>query len=287
MIRVTTVWATALLIAAGTAKADYSVYDLQSNNDEIKDYFEFEETKIPATPNHFSTPDQFLNIELQNARIAVTEKAFNLLSWKYIPSEFTKPSEHYNRLKHFGGWASEPNDHSCFNTRAKVLERDSLTPVQTSPNNHCVVVSGTWKDPYTGTTLTTARDVQIDHVVPLKQAYLSGAFSWNKQKRCLYGNFMKSAYHLLSVKGFENMRKGDKTPAQYLPPNRAFVCDYIRNWLKIKLAWKLVLSSEEGYAINQILKNHSCNTQSLQISEEELTSIREQEDSAILCGNDD
>jgi hypothetical protein len=283
MIRVTAAWAAiSFSLVVSSPVSSQAVLDLQTGNDEIKDYFEFEETKVPTPPDNFLQPDELVSMTLQT----VAEQ-FTLLSWKYIPSEFTKPFEHYNRLKHFGGWVSEPNDNSCFNTRAKVLERDSLTPVQTSPSNRCVISSGTWRDPYTGATITSARDVQIDHVVPLKQAYLSGAFAWSKQKRCLYGNFMKSTYHLLSVKGFENMRKGDKTPAHYLPPDRSYVCEYIRNWLKIKLAWKLVLSSEEGYAINQILKSQSCDSRTLRISEQELTSIRDEEDSILQCSNDD
>jgi hypothetical protein len=275
-----------VIMVSNVSYAYYSPLDsiTDTASDQINDYYVIEESKLVSEDPEPLFADPYSMLTLQEQQVA---EAVNLLNWKYISKTFTQPDERYNRKKHFGGWVKDPNDGSCFNTRAQVLERDSLTPVQTSPTNKCLVASGTWKDPYTGEVITDAKDIQIDHVVPLKQAYITGAFSWDKRKRCLYGNFTKTNYHLMSVKGHENMKKSDKTPAEYLPPNASYVCEYIHIWLKIKLAWNLVLAADEGQAINKILKDYDCNPNQIKISERELAAVRAAEESTGLCGDGD
>jgi hypothetical protein len=276
-----------LIMVSNVSSAYFSPLDdiRDSVSDQIKDYYVIEESKIISDESNGQFQDPYSMLTLQDQQPAAS--AVDLLNWKYVSRSFSQPEEHYNRKKHFGGWVSDPNDNSCFNTRAQILERDSQTPVQTSLTNRCLVAKGTWEDPYTGEIITEASDIQIDHVVPLKQAYITGGFGWNKQKRCLYGNFTKTKYHLLSVKGHENMKKSDKTPAEYLPPNATYVCEYIHNWLKIKLAWRLVLGSEEGQAINKILKEYDCNPRQIKISERELATVRAAEESSGICGDSD
>ena len=57
---------------------------------------------------------------------------------------------------------------SC-NTREVVLARDGTNVVQDSSS--CAATSGTWKSPYDGATWTAASDVDIDHMVPLSNAW--------------------------------------------------------------------------------------------------------------------
>lgn len=50
-----------------------------------------------------------------------------------------------------------------------VIKRDG-TDVKT--NSACVAESGNWVSPYDGVKFTAARDLDIDHMVPLKNAWI-------------------------------------------------------------------------------------------------------------------
>lgn len=185
------------------------------------------------------------------------------------------PTEAYNRKKHFGTWIVDSSLGGCYNTRARVLMRDSQTQVTYSSSNKCVVESGRWLDPYTGNTFTSTDDLQIDHVVPLKHAYLSGAWKWQKNKRCLYANFLADDFHLRSVSGHENMKKGDMSPSGYLPPDSRDVCGYVTDWLKIKMIWNLILVPTEIAGIQKAIQDNHCDTSELKITGADLRLIRE------------
>ena len=91
----------------------------------------------------------------------------------------------YDRVELYGGWINEDGPSNCYNTRAEVLLRDSEPneKVHFAPGNKCMVAKAKWKDPYSGTQFKLANAVQVDHLVPLKAAYLSGAHAWNKNRR--------------------------------------------------------------------------------------------------------
>jgi hypothetical protein len=204
----------------------------------------------------FSSPEEIVRDGIQTLMPA--GGTLNLLKWVRHNGSPQTPSEPYNRVKHFGPWINDPTDTTCYNTRAKVLIRDSDQPVTFKPTNHCVVEDGHWEDPYTATLKTTVKEVQIDHVVPLKNAYQSGAWSWPSLKRCLYANYMGNNYHLLSVDGHENMGKGDNGPDKYLPPNSRFVCQYLQDWLRIKTIWQMSLTASEALGVRGALQQYHC-----------------------------
>ena len=81
----------------------------------------------------------------------------------------------------FGGWIDVDND--CQNTRAEILIDNSKEEVFFRSFNNCVVDSGYWYDPYTDRHYSLAEDVQIDHFVPLKNAYISGAHEWSEDRK--------------------------------------------------------------------------------------------------------
>jgi hypothetical protein len=198
----------------------------------------------------------------------------SLMKWRRFEEALPEPSEAYNRRYHFGSWVNDPFDQTCYNTRAKILMKTSEVPVTFKEHNRCMVDKGRWQDPYTGLVRHEARDIQIDHVVPLKNAFDSGAWTWNAEQRCLFANFMANDYHLMPVDGYENMSKGDSAPDQYLPPQRRYVCDYLRSWLKIKLIWKLEMTAPEAQSIRQAVKDYGCASDSLIMSETELAKQR-------------
>jgi 5-methylcytosine-specific restriction endonuclease McrA len=163
----------------------------------------------------------------------------------------------YNRLQHFGSWISGQDASApCRNTRALVLIRDSAKQdLEFKDARECAVAKGTWHDPYTGSDRSESTDVQIDHVVPLKNAYLLGAHRWKGPRRCHYANYLGNVYHLLAVDSSENMSKGDRSPDRYLPPNTAYHCAYASIWMRIKKVWGLRVTADEWSALDQILRD--------------------------------
>lgn len=145
----------------------------------------------------------------------------------------------YNR-DDWGDWADEDND--GLNTRHEVLARESLVKPVISNNR---VISGKWYDKFTGKYFTNAKDLDIDHLVPLKNAHISGASNWSKEKKNEYYNYMKNENHLVAVSKGANRSKGDKSPVEWLPPNEEYQCEYVREWYKIKTDWGLTI--EEGF----------------------------------------
>ena len=145
----------------------------------------------------------------------------------------------YNR-EDWGNWIDEDGD--GLNTRHEVLAEESLIKPVISNNK---VVSGKWFDKYTGKYFTNPSDLDIDHLVPLKNAYISGASNWSKKKKNRYYNYLKYDNHLIAVSKSANRNKSDKSPVDWLPPNEEYQCEYVREWFKIKTAWGLTI--EEGF----------------------------------------
>jgi hypothetical protein len=144
------------------------------------------------------------------------------------------------------GWA-EP-DGSC-DVRDAALIRDGES---VEIDDDCSITAGTWLDPYTGQTLTDASEVDIDHVVPLANAWRSGASSagWSTVDREAYANDPKV---LLSADDAANQTKGDKGPEAWKPPNRDYWCEYSRRWIWIKSDWHLTINPAEKTALNKML----------------------------------
>lgn len=195
----------------------------------------------------------------------------NLLRWTRHEEAWPHPAEAYNRTRHFGSWIT---DEDCFDTRAIVLERDSSTAVKYSTTNPCKVSQGTWLDPYSNKVFKKASEVQVDHLVALQNAYISGGSEWEPKVRCLYANVTFNSFHLKTVSSAENQRKSNRTPADYMPSDEAYACTYLRNWLEVKLIWQMVLSPREAKAIELLAQEHSCTKRQLQISKKKVQDQR-------------
>ena len=66
------------------------------------------------------------------------------------------------------------------------------------------------------------------------------------------------------------MKKGDRAPDKYIPPNPEYTCTYIKNWLSIKFLWGLKMSRTEADAIATSIKENNCDASSLYISDHEI-----------------
>lgn len=188
----------------------------------------------------------------------------------------------YNRLKQFGGWVHQDASNNCYDTRENVLARDEdmSVPLKYSKTG-CTIRSGLWHDPYTGTDFTEAAQLQIDHVVPLKAAYYSGAYKWAPALRCSFANYLGNDFHLASVSGHENMSKGDRGPDGYLPPNHNNRCTYISHWMKIKTIWQLTTTIAEVNAIKDVIAQEHCDASLLNMERSELSNQRAKAETPI------
>lgn len=241
-----------------------------------------EQTQEPSESqlqsNEFNA-DHYFVFELKS------NKPVNLLNLKKIDETFPLPKVAYNRKKHFTGWLNDYRDESCLNIRGLVLESQSLDEVEYGGARGCTVVSGKWYDPYTDSYFKDpVKDLQIDHMVPLKHAYQSGAYEWSKEKRCLYSNFRWSDYHLIPTYGKENSKKSDRSPVGYLPSHKGYVCEYLKNWLKVKAIWNLRVNPSEKKVIATEVEDNECDKSSFRLSAEELNQeLSDIEDNIEIC----
>ena len=143
------------------------------------------------------------------------------------------------------GW-DEP-DGSC-DVRDDALIRDGLG---IEVDEECSITAGKWLDPYTSTTLKDSEDVDIDHIVPLANAWRSGADDWNESERETYAN---DPGVLLSVDDGANQAKGDKGPEAWRPPNADFRCEYARRWISVKHEWDLTVNTQEKATLEEMLQ---------------------------------
>lgn len=199
-----------------------------------------------------------------------------LLKWASHHTSLPTPSEKYSRRAQYGSWVRGYRDGQCYNTRARVLIRDSDQPVEFRQNNPCIVDSGSWFDEFSGQWVFRASDLQIDHVVPVKVSYDLGGFKWSKQKRCMFFNYLEDPDHLVPIGISENAKKGARPPHQYMPMNKPFWCSYLRKWLRVKMVWDLPILPEEASTIREAIREGQCNLADFQISYRELDELRSQ-----------
>lgn len=138
-------------------------------------------------------------------------------------------------------------------TRETVLAKQG-TNVQSDPKT-CKVLSGTWKDPYTGKNFTDPKKLDIDHVIPLGYVASHGGQSWDKEKKKAYANDIDTV--LLAVSASENRSKSDKGPEDYMPPDESFSCEYGKKWVDIASKYGISITSGDKKALTSALQSCS------------------------------
>lgn len=147
----------------------------------------------------------------------------------------------------FPHWSSQGN--SC-DTREIVLQRQG-SDVKTDKD--CKATSGTWTSPYDNVVIKDAGEADIDHMVPLAEAWRSGADKWTDEERKAFANDL-GGIQLLAVTAKTNRGKGDQDPAKWKPPAEEYWCTYARQWISVKVAYKLTADQAEHDALAAMLQ---------------------------------
>ncbi len=151
----------------------------------------------------------------------------------------------------FEHWTDEDLD-GC-DTRQEVLIAESLTPVLIGDG--CSVEEGTWFSAAAGATLPHPASMDINHTVPLKEAWASGAHIWSPERRKAFANDLQDERTLQAVSSGVNRQQGARDPATWLPIDQDVACRFVIDWVAIKAAWGLSLDELERDAIELTLQS--------------------------------
>lgn len=172
-----------------------------------------------------------------------------------VPTAF---ASEYDRGEWFTGWRDP--DRNCLNTREEVLifwsdPNELVLGVDKRGRPNCTVEAGLWIDPFSNMKYTDPKELDIDHIVALKEANRSLTKEWTVEQKRAFG---QNQMNLIPVHKSLNRQKQDKDPTQWMPP--ANQCDYLRRWIFVKFIYKLKMDDKEQNAI-QILSHKHCPNQ--------------------------
>lgn len=148
----------------------------------------------------------------------------------------------------FQHWIDADSD-GC-NTRREVLIIESV--IEPGIGDRCAVF-GRWFSAYDGRSISDASQIDIDHFVPLAEAWRSGANQWSSSTRKRFANDLGFSGSLIAVSASSNRSKSDQDPASWLPGNSEFLCSYTYNWLAVKYRWSLSIDSQEALALADLV----------------------------------
>lgn len=180
--------------------------------------------------------------ERAGSRAIRAEKYEKMLSALPVLSE---RREGYDRDA-FVHW--EDLDGNGCDAREDVLRRENLRP----RGERCWDDRGLWRSAYDGIRTRNSSLFDVDHVVPLAEAWDSGAHRWPGEKREAFANDLPS---LRAVSAQSNREKSDRDPAEWLPPKRSFWCVYIGDWIEIKYRWRLSIDPREKRTLRLLLRS--------------------------------
>lgn len=156
----------------------------------------------------------------------------------------------------FRHWTDANSD--CQNTRAEVLISEADTAVTFTSSRRCTVATGRWFSYYDRVSWTQASDIDIDHMVPLAEAWGSGASGWTSSRREAFANDLGDYRTLVGVTDNVNQSKSDQDPAEWLPTYDR--CRYVAEWVAVKIRWSLTADSAERSVLTAYASSCSART---------------------------
>jgi hypothetical protein len=143
------------------------------------------------------------------------------------------------------------DDKDCQNTRHEILIQTSTKPVEFKTENDCNVLAGEWYDPYSDETFTISKDLDLDHIVPLKFAHGHGADNWSRERKAMFANDLDN---LMLAKASLNRQKGAKGLTEWLPPNFPYRCEYIARFNAVMAKYELSYILREQRIVNRMVR---------------------------------
>ena len=202
----------------------------------------------PTTTSSVALTTSSINATTTTGKPTIVGSALALLQTIRVENEYQVG---YDRAL-FDHWRDIDGD-GC-DSRDQVLKRDSISLPQVDPVN-CNVIAGDWVSPYDGGRWSNPSDIDIDHVVALKEAWDSGAWAWSAAQRKAFANDTSDSRTLLAVTDSVNQSKSDKDPSNWLPPLQSYTCTYLGNWIAVKVRWSLSMDSSEYGRIKNLLQS--------------------------------
>ena len=142
-------------------------------------------------------------------------------------------------------------DGDCQDARQEALIAASEVAVTFKDDRKCKVEMGLWTDPYTGAVFTDPRNLDVDHIVALKDAFESGGFMWSTERKMEFAN---DPANLKPVSASANRSKGSRGPDEWLPPNPDHRCLYIEQWMGVKATYDLSMTSCERSMLEYMMR---------------------------------
>ena len=209
------------------------------------------------TPNPIATATQdFASTPLPSASFT-NEAQENqvLVQLAQLTIKGRAPKTGYDRDLFGSAWADV--DRNGCDTRNDILQRDLTNITYRSGTGNCVVDSGDFYDPYTGTEFyfvksTSGSSIEIDHIVSLSDAWQKGAQQWNSQTRKEFAN---DPLNLVATSQSANRAKSDSDAATWLPPNKGIRCSFVARQIAVKSAYQLWVTQAEYDAMLRILES--------------------------------
>ena len=167
-----------------------------------------------------------------------------------IPVELEDRSGGYHRDL-FAVWMDADND-GC-DTRAEVLLSESLLE-QSSQTSGCIPNPGLWFSDYDNEQIEDVSQLDVDHLVSLKEAWDSGAWAWTPERRIAYANDLTDQRTLIAVSSTSNRSKGDRDPSNWLPDEDS-MCHYVADWIAVKARWSLSMDQSEHGRLRNVLQD--------------------------------
>ena len=184
-------------------------------------------TRTPPTP--VATPPNTLVITVADIPQRIPE--YDRSDWKH--------------------WTDEDGD--CQDARQEVLIAESLEPVEYEDDSQCRVAWGRWWAPYLAHHLGNPSHIDVDHMVPLRNAHLSRGWAWDAERKEAYANYLGDDAHLVAISSRHNRSKGARGPEEWAPPDNDLWCQYALDWAEIKQRWGLTMTQVESEIVMDML----------------------------------
>jgi hypothetical protein len=148
----------------------------------------------------------------------------------------------------FSHWI-DADRNGCDARREVLIIEAVVSPVVGSG---CSLTGGSWYSAFDGVVTDDPSLFDIDHMVPLKEAWDSGAHAWESDRRRAFANDLDLPEALIAVSRSSNRSKSDRDPADWLPPLRSYHCQYINDWMVVKIKWELSVDAREFSALRTV-----------------------------------